>query len=119
MPGKGSRKDFGISEEAFVFLFSLDFSSRIHRKNPGAVKGERGKVKAQGSKVKGKEGERGKVKAQGLKVKGKEGERGKVKAQGSKVKGKEGERLQSSGGRGQKTENIEWEGRTTKKFVML
>jgi glycosyltransferase involved in cell wall biosynthesis len=37
LPGKGSRKDFGFSEEAFVFLFSLDFSSRIHRKNPGAV----------------------------------------------------------------------------------
>ena len=37
LPGKGSRDDFGISEEAFVFLFSLDFSSRIHRKNPGAV----------------------------------------------------------------------------------
>ena len=37
LSGKGSRKDFGISEGAFVFLFSLDFSSRIHRKNPGAV----------------------------------------------------------------------------------
>ena len=37
LPGKVSRKGFGFSEEAFVFLFSLDFSSRIHRKNPGAV----------------------------------------------------------------------------------
>jgi len=39
LPGKGSRKDFGVREEAFVFLFSLDFSSRIHRKNPRAVVG--------------------------------------------------------------------------------
>lgn len=37
LPGKWLRKDFGISEEAFVFLFSLDFSSRIHRKNPEAL----------------------------------------------------------------------------------
>ena len=36
-PGNRSRKDFGIPEEAFVFLFSLDFSSRIHRKNPEAL----------------------------------------------------------------------------------
>ncbi|MCF8128206.1 MAG: glycosyltransferase family 4 protein [Deltaproteobacteria bacterium] len=34
-----SRKDFGIPEGDFVFLFSLDFSSRIHRKNPeGLIK---------------------------------------------------------------------------------
>ncbi len=31
------RKDLRIVEDAFVFLFSLDFSSRIHRKNPKAV----------------------------------------------------------------------------------
>lgn len=37
LSGKRSRKDFGIPEEAFVFLFSLDFSSRIHRKNPEAL----------------------------------------------------------------------------------
>ena len=34
---KNLRKDLGIAEQAFVFLFSLDFSSRIHRKNPKAV----------------------------------------------------------------------------------
>ena len=37
LSGERSRKDFGIPEEAFVFFFSLDFSSRIHRKNPGAI----------------------------------------------------------------------------------
>lgn len=37
LPGKWSRKDFGIPDKAFVFLFSLDFSSRIHRKNPRAI----------------------------------------------------------------------------------
>ena len=37
LSGKRSRKDFGIPGGAFVFLFSLDFSSRIHRKNPGAL----------------------------------------------------------------------------------
>ena len=34
---KNLRKDLDIAENAFVFLFSLDFSSRIHRKNPKAV----------------------------------------------------------------------------------
>ena len=37
LPGERSRKDFGIPEDTFVFLFSLDFSSRIHCKNPGAI----------------------------------------------------------------------------------
>ena len=37
LSGKWSRKDFGIPEEAFVFLFSLDFSSGLHRKNPEAL----------------------------------------------------------------------------------
>ena len=34
---KSLRKDLDITEDDFVFLFSLDFSSRIHRKNPKAV----------------------------------------------------------------------------------
>jgi glycosyltransferase involved in cell wall biosynthesis len=37
LPEGAVRKDFGISSEAIVFLFSLDFSSRIHRKNPEGV----------------------------------------------------------------------------------
>jgi hypothetical protein len=32
-----NRSRFGIDEEAFVFLFTFDFHSTIHRKNPGAV----------------------------------------------------------------------------------
>lgn len=37
MTRKNLRMDLNIDEDAFVFLFSLDFSSRIHRKNPKAV----------------------------------------------------------------------------------
>lgn len=32
-----SRRDFGLPEEAFVFLVSFDFNSSIHRKNPFAA----------------------------------------------------------------------------------
>ncbi|EFK08101.1 glycosyltransferase, group 1 family protein [delta proteobacterium NaphS2] len=37
LPGGLGRKAYGISEDAFVLLYSLDFSSRIHRKNPEGV----------------------------------------------------------------------------------
>ncbi len=32
-----NRRDFGIAEDEFVFLFTFDFLSTTHRKNPGAV----------------------------------------------------------------------------------
>jgi glycosyltransferase involved in cell wall biosynthesis len=37
LPRRASRGDFDVPEDAFVFLCSFDFSSRIQRKNPMAV----------------------------------------------------------------------------------
>ena len=37
LPRLASRRDFDVPEDAFVFLCSFDFSSRIQRKNPMAV----------------------------------------------------------------------------------